>query len=62
MTRKQLLKKIEAHCRRTKESAYRFGARVMHDKAFVWKLRNGTRQPYQSTIDKIMAEIEVCGG
>lgn len=56
-TRKELIGIIEKHLRRTGESPYSFGKRVLGDISFVWKLKNGTRQPWQRTVDIIIEAI-----
>lgn len=48
-----LVKRIEAHLRRTKEHPYNWSARVMGDKTFLWKLKNLGRMPFSSTVKKI---------
>lgn len=58
MNRKELLREIRAYLKASRESAYRFGARVLGDKAFVWKLKNSNREPWERTSTKVMAEID----
>lgn len=57
MTRDDLLRTISAHLRKTKESPYAFGRRVMGDQTFLWKMKNSERQPRQATIAKIRSAI-----
>lgn len=57
MTPKQLLAEIKAHLKRSGEKQYPFGQRVMHDKAFVWKLKNMGRVPTPETVTKIMRAV-----
>lgn len=59
MTRKQLLRRIDAHLKRTEESAYAFGKRVLGDKAFVWKMRNSVREPWPRTVTAILKAIRL---
>jgi hypothetical protein len=57
MDRNQLLGAIDAHLEKTGESPYKFGKRVLGDIAFVWKLRNSNRQPWERTWKAVMKAI-----
>jgi hypothetical protein len=57
MKSKELLAEIRAHCKRTGESPYTFGKRVLGDQTFVWKLKNSNRQPFEATVKKVMAAV-----
>lgn len=59
MDRKKLIKLIREHLRRTKESSYAFGTRVMRDKAYFWKLKNHDRKPRPSTVARIRRAIRL---
>lgn len=59
MDRQEILAEIDGFLKRTGESAYRFGSRVLGDKAFVWKLRNSKRAPWRRTVNKIMTCIDL---
>lgn len=58
MDRDELLKEIDAHLKRTGEKPYPFGGRVLGDPTFLWKMRNGQREPTRRTVERIMAAIE----
>lgn len=58
MTPKELLALIRRHLRKTKEAPSAFGRRVMHDQAFLWKLKNQQRVPRAETIRRIRLAIQ----
>lgn len=57
MDRTKLLKLIMDHLKKTGEGRYAWGARVMGDKAYLWKMENSERQPFRATVAKIKASI-----
>lgn len=57
MDRKALLLAVNRHLKKTRESPYAFGRRVMQDQTWLWKMQNSTREPFKSTISKILTAM-----
>ncbi len=53
MDRKTLIATVKRHLKKTGESPYAFGRRVMGDQTWWWKMLNSDRQPFKSTVSKI---------
>lgn len=59
MDRKSLIARVNRHLKKTRESPYAFGRRVMSDQTWMWKMQNSTREPFKSTVSKILTAMRL---
>lgn len=55
---KELIQRIKAYLRLTREPPYVWSKRVMGDKSFLWKLEKIGRMPFRKTVSKIEADMK----